>query len=721
MTAQLFTTDMKPVRLSSRIGKGGEGEVYAIDGVSDHVVKVYTVADLQSREAKIKKMIADGLAKSAPLIAFPISIVRDKAGKFAGFTMAKVTGHQPLHELYAPGVRKAAFPRADYKFLVRTAANIARAIGAAHAANCIIGDINHSGLLISRKATATLIDADSFQIIDGGTRHACKVGTPEYTPPELQNKNLDAVIRTQNHDAFGLAVVIFQLLWMGRHPFSGRYSSGEMPMEKAIGEFRFAYSKRSVGMQPPPATPTLDDFPPAIAAAFEQAFGPSGVAERPSAKMWMALLSELEDALQKCRDNPLHHHPPQASECPWCRMERMFGVPLFVPALPDFTGSAGFVSMSGDIAAIWNAISIVPRPADAFVNAKVDASAFKPSSQAEAVRASRYTPKLLGAGLVIGAVAVTALLPAAFLFALIAGFVGFGLLTKQPEALQDFARRYREVELRRLQAEDGWKTRTGTKDFDDLRTKFTNLKAEYESLPAEEKRRINEYNANRRSEQLRDFLEGFQIRRTKITHIGPAKLAMLTSYGIETAADVSPSAVQNVPGFGPVNSRPLIEWRANLERRFVYNSNPTPADAAAINRIRSELVNRAAHIKAELATGPDRLRKLAAAIHQMRQGVDPLLQQATNQAGQALADLQYLGLEVPVVTLPDKPAVTPVTYGQKVAAATATSMGINTQGQNCPRCGSRMITRTARRGRNAGNRFWGCTRYPLCKGTRSIP
>ena len=26
-----------------------------------------------------------------------------------------------------------------------------------------------------------------------------------------------------NHDNFGLAVLIFQLLFMGRHPFSGRY------------------------------------------------------------------------------------------------------------------------------------------------------------------------------------------------------------------------------------------------------------------------------------------------------------------------------------------------------------------------------------------------------------------------------------------------------------------------------------------------------------------
>ncbi|MBA7697075.1 hypothetical protein ES703_105733 [subsurface metagenome] len=36
----------------------------------------------------------------------------------------------------------------------------------------------------------------------------------------------------------------------------------------------------------------------------------------------------------------------------------------------------------------------------------------------------------------------------------------------------------------------------------------------------------------------------------------------------------------------------------------------------------------------------------------------------------------------------------------------------------CPDCGAHMILRTARRGRNAGNQFYGCSRYPRCKATR---
>lgn len=33
----------------------------------------------------------------------------------------------------------------------------------------------------------------------------------------------------------------------------------------------------------------------------------------------------------------------------------------------------------------------------------------------------------------------------------------------------------------------------------------------------------------------------------------------------------------------------------------------------------------------------------------------------------------------------------------------------------CPICGAAMVMRTARKGANTGNQFWGCSRYPACK------
>jgi len=36
---------------------------------------------------------------------------------------------------------------------------------------------------------------------------------------------------------------------------------------------------------------------------------------------------------------------------------------------------------------------------------------------------------------------------------------------------------------------------------------------------------------------------------------------------------------------------------------------------------------------------------------------------------------------------------------------------------SCPQCGSPMVLRTARKGANRGNSFWGCPKYPNCRGT----
>ena len=39
------------------------------------------------------------------------------------------------------------------------------------------------------------------------------------------------------------------------------------------------------------------------------------------------------------------------------------------------------------------------------------------------------------------------------------------------------------------------------------------------------------------------------------------------------------------------------------------------------------------------------------------------------------------------------------------------------EGENpiCPKCGSGMVLRTASKGANAGNQFWGCSQYPKCR------
>jgi ribosomal protein L37AE/L43A len=39
---------------------------------------------------------------------------------------------------------------------------------------------------------------------------------------------------------------------------------------------------------------------------------------------------------------------------------------------------------------------------------------------------------------------------------------------------------------------------------------------------------------------------------------------------------------------------------------------------------------------------------------------------------------------------------------------------------HCPVCNQLMVERQAKRGANAGHRFWGCSAYPQCRGIREL-
>lgn len=45
---------------------------------------------------------------------------------------------------------------------------------------------------------------------------------------------------------------------------------------------------------------------------------------------------------------------------------------------------------------------------------------------------------------------------------------------------------------------------------------------------------------------------------------------------------------------------------------------------------------------------------------------------------------------------------------------------LNSDSPTCPRCGAGMVLRRARRGAAAGGDFWGCGRFPECRGSRGI-
>ena len=66
---------------------------------------------------------------------------------------------------------------------------------------------------------------------------------------------------------------------------------------------------------------------------------------------------------------------------------------------------------------------------------------------------------------------------------------------------------------------------------------------------------------------------------------------------------------------------------------------------------------------------------------------------------------------------------TTVGYFKQRRRNAATDSGVATAAgasPMCPQCGTAMIQRTAKKGQFAGQQFWGCGRYPKCKGILKI-
>ncbi|WP_438402339.1 NERD domain-containing protein [Aeromonas veronii] len=79
---------------------------------------------------------------------------------------------------------------------------------------------------------------------------------------------------------------------------------------------------------------------------------------------------------------------------------------------------------------------------------------------------------------------------------------------------------------------------------------------------------------------------------------------------------------------------------------------------------------------------------------------------------QHVAQLKARHSEVPRPRL--SVATMPV-VNQVVNAAPTITESLTQANPLCPRCGNPMVLRTAKRGDNRGNRFWGCSGYPKCR------
>ncbi|MEF8699288.1 MAG: helix-hairpin-helix domain-containing protein [Candidatus Accumulibacter sp. UW20] len=646
MSKTLLTANGSLIQVGRELGKGGEGSVFEVPALAGQVAKLYHRLPDAKKQAKLKFMASTVDQQLLSYVAWPQETLHSsRGGPVVGFLMPKVMGRDPVHMVYSPAHRRQERPKATWNFLLFVARNTAAAFEALHSHGHVLGDVNQGNVLVGSDSKVVLIDSDSFQVNARGTLHLCEVGVSHFTPPELQGlSSFDGFTRTANHDNFGLALLIFHLLFGGRHPYSG------VPLKSGVGDtlesdikaYRYAYARdsQSRGIGPPPRSIPLSIVPDAMETMFHLAFTEKGAAgSRPTSQQWLTALDAVRGRLKPCGASSMHLYPDHLATCPWCTLEQQ-GAIYFIDLGVTYTGTAsGFV-----LAQVWALIESVQAPPPVSVPS-VDISGLSaqplPSNITSEGTITFY--RLLVVGIVI---AVAVAVPNVWFLCLIAGFFGWMMAgsagsseriaeCNRRKAIQQSAKQEYDQLVKQAKKE------AGPEGFSAKRSDLVKLRNEYQSLQQTEKQEMDKLHSTAEERQKQKFLDGCFIDSANITGVGTARKAALRSFGIETAADVSRSRVLQVRGFGESLTRAVVDWKASCERRFTFNPTNAVSEADK-NAVRTKFGVRKVALEASLGAGSRQLQQFQQHATARAAALQPKLEEVALRLAKAEKDLSVL-------------------------------------------------------------------------------
>lgn len=301
--------------LNQKISEGGEGTIYTIKQHSSLVAKL--IKPTHMSDSKRTKISAITQLPPIKNTAWPAEALIDTNNHIVGFVMPYLENTRPLNYFFDKVVP-------DYAVLYRIALNLSLCVETIHTQGHVIGDINPQNLVVHPDLTVWAVDCDSMQITKQNDIYRCLLSRIEYTPPEFTNCNVHTTIRTPNHDAFGLAVLIFQLL-MGTSPFHAVSKNSSNTMERidveCMRNYIFPYINNE-NYQPLDHALPFDALPIVLKNLFIQAFTTT---KRPSATTWKNTIYMVIKSLSRCDKG---HAFPSGAQCLTCLAQDIFLAPI---------------------------------------------------------------------------------------------------------------------------------------------------------------------------------------------------------------------------------------------------------------------------------------------------------------------------------------------------------------------------------------------------------
>jgi eukaryotic-like serine/threonine-protein kinase len=351
----------QPITVGSLLGRGGEGSVYNLPEMTSAVAKVYDVSKpglperIPQRRLKIEAMLAhpphtltvDVQGTKLPLLAWPTHVVETEDPVSCGFLMPKVSPENSLSlARYMQDIPSGKVLTREERcltsrlFLCRSLSGVLTDL---HRQGHYVVDFKPENLRVFRNSCIPcFLDNDSFSIAGkDGLRLPSTVFTPEYAAPELLGGKSAAPGSVVNdlQDRFALAVLLFQILNRGFHPFQGILKQ-TVANDETMLEHKIRLGLYPYGLVPDPRVNPCegsdhDCLPQATRQLFDRAFqrAPEG---RPSAKDWRDHFENylrIAPPFTACAKNPtcaMHIHFA-GQPCGECRRQ-----PLVVRPTPPF-------------------------------------------------------------------------------------------------------------------------------------------------------------------------------------------------------------------------------------------------------------------------------------------------------------------------------------------------------------------------------------------------
>ena len=339
------------LRLSDLLGEGANAKVYKEKiGSSYFAVKIYTDQSSFNRE-KLNFMIfnpppdlyfEDGGVRY-PLYAWPISLVKNlEEGSFGtdiGYVMPLIEKDKSktLEYFYDFNLSKQLQSPTNkaLSLKIEILENLSDAIAALHQLGHKFVDLKPPNVGVYEGTNiVSLLDCDGFEINypSSGKVFSSNMVSPDYIAPEIYSAKIEDITIDQAQDDYALAVIIFQMMNNGIHPFQGIIKDPNILIstnDQAAVLGLYAYGAQASGQIAPKPQSVHTTFLPTTRMLFDRAF--SGKGNRPSAQEWSAhFTSILENKLlARCAEYPsdVAHIRFKDMPCPACTLKYINSAP----------------------------------------------------------------------------------------------------------------------------------------------------------------------------------------------------------------------------------------------------------------------------------------------------------------------------------------------------------------------------------------------------------